>query len=245
MIKPPILMIHGSTGQGGSWKDVISHLDDDWRTITPTLTGHGRGQEPTELEIAEITDHVLSNVELPDEPIFLVGHSFGGNICLELALRDAFPITGIAMFEPVLINCLLTAGLVDIHTPMRDYMLAYVKDYEGGNTKAVGTMIDYWFGMGAFEAMPDFMRDFLVATTAANIRDVKSGLRRYFDADELARFQVPITIAYGTASPPAFEEIANAVVACVGNGKAVPIEGANHAMLADHPADVAKFISSF
>jgi pimeloyl-ACP methyl ester carboxylesterase len=60
----------------------------------------------------------------------------------------------------------------------------------------------------------------------------------------LAALSAPVAIAYGTSSPAVSELIAKRLAATVKHGEAVPLDGADHGMLATHAPQLAELIRS-
>ncbi len=237
-----ILMLHGSPATGQAWSGVINHLGDDWQALAPTLPDHDGASPPRRLEIADIADLVLEEIDVPTAPMFLAGHSFGATVCLEIARTGRLPLAGIVLFEPAPLCLLSLAGRPDLYAAIYDHFSGYVADFEAGNRLAIRTMIEYWFGNGAFEALPIHVRDYLLAATPINIRDIKAGFRQTCTAQELSEIRAPVLIAYGAAGPPIIRDLAETVAGAFAHGNSVAIAGANHGMLSEHPAAVAQVI---
>lgn len=245
MTKTTAILVHGSPGTGQSWRGVAEALGEDWNIVAPTLHGYG-GEPLEELSVAELADRLIADIgqhDIPDQ-IVLAGHSFGGVVALEAALSKRLPVAALILFEPVLTTTLDLVGNKAAFNKVNDYFQNYIADFEGGNTGAVEKMISFWFGEGAFQAMPSPVRQYLLDMTAANVRDVKAAFDRQFDLSELAGIDVPVTIAFGTSSPDTVVHIANAVTSVVPRGLKHSIEGGNHAMLAERPAEVAQIIAN-
>ena len=83
-----IIFQHGYAGAAESWEYQINHFAKDYRVIVPDLRGHGQSDAPfsqyTMDELVEDMHAIVTHLKLP--PTFtLVGHSFGGSICVEYA----------------------------------------------------------------------------------------------------------------------------------------------------------------
>ncbi len=242
----PVLLLHGSPGDASSWNAVIDELQGSYRLLIPTLPGHERGdRRPVDLEMKDVAAQVAESVGRLEQPAVLVGHSFGANVALEIAMRGGRGIHRMILFEPVLFQVLDTAGRSELHRETSRFFHAYVEDYEDGNDRVIGRMVDFWFGRGAFDRLPDRMRDFLRGQTETNVRDVKATLRRHYSRLELFGVTAPTLVAYGGSSPPVVWHIAQAVAHTVAEGDTTIVEGANHGMLATHPGDVARLIDEF
>jgi long-chain acyl-CoA synthetase len=91
-IEQSIVFVHGFAGCGETWEHQINHFAREFRVIVPDLRGHGQSDAPysqyTMDEMVEDLHSIVEELNLP-EKFVLVGHSFGGSICVEYA--HAFP----------------------------------------------------------------------------------------------------------------------------------------------------------
>jgi long-chain acyl-CoA synthetase len=83
-----IVFVHGYAGCAETWEYQINHFSRDFRVVTPDLRGHGQSDAPfTEYNMPELVEDLHTVIEELDitEKIILIGHSFGGSICVEFA----------------------------------------------------------------------------------------------------------------------------------------------------------------
>jgi long-chain acyl-CoA synthetase len=83
-----IVFVHGYAGCAETWEYQINHFSREFRVVTPDLRGHGQSDAPfTEYTMPELVEDLHSIVEELDLPekFVLIGHSFGGSICVEFA----------------------------------------------------------------------------------------------------------------------------------------------------------------
>jgi pimeloyl-ACP methyl ester carboxylesterase len=92
--------------------------------------------------------------------------------------------------------------------------------------------------------MPDQVQGFLRSQTLVNVRDGEAAFRERYTPETLAALSAPVAIAYGTSSPAVSELIAKRLAATVKHGEAVPLDGADHGMLATHAPQLAELIRS-
>lgn len=87
-IKNTIVFIHGFAGCGESFEYQINHFAREFRVVVPDLRGHGQSDAPyTEYTMQELVEDIFTITQalnLP-EKFILIGHSFGGSICVEYA----------------------------------------------------------------------------------------------------------------------------------------------------------------
>jgi long-chain acyl-CoA synthetase len=83
-----IVFEHGYAGCAETWEYQVNYFARRYRVVVPDLRGHGQSDAPfTQYSMVELVDDLQTIVEalhLPDKFV-LVGHSFGGSICVEYA----------------------------------------------------------------------------------------------------------------------------------------------------------------
>lgn len=246
---PPLVLVHGSPGEGSSWRRVVPYLKERFRTICPDLPGYG-GSDLLEVDepagrMNAMGAAVARLVEAMRAPVRLVGHSFGGNIALQAALHarpDA--VERIVLLEPVYFRALQLIGDDAALEPAAAHFEDYARRATTGEPEVVRLMIDYWFGAGAFARLPEPVRDYLGASAARNAIDVRSTFLGTSTAADLAALQRPVTIVDGETSREVVRSIARALVKLLPNARMEGLAGANHGMLDTHPEAVARLIAT-
>ena len=87
----PLVLLHGGTASSASWADDVLIFSQQFRVFAVDLRGHGRTVNPTgELSYQVMAEDVLAFcVALALTQPFFCGHSDGGNVALDLAMRHA------------------------------------------------------------------------------------------------------------------------------------------------------------
>jgi pimeloyl-ACP methyl ester carboxylesterase len=90
----PLLLLHGVGESAAYWGAVLPGLAGRYAVYAPDLPGYGAsdplgpGAEPTPARFAAVMAAFLDTVAGPEAgPVVVMGHSLGGSIALELALR--------------------------------------------------------------------------------------------------------------------------------------------------------------
>lgn len=98
----PVVCVHGVTGHGGRFVDLAGRLPG-CRVIGVDLRGHGRS---TYLPPWSLEQHLADLAETADElgvgRAAWVGHSFGGRLVAELAVRDQDRVDRTVLLDPAL-----------------------------------------------------------------------------------------------------------------------------------------------
>ena len=100
---PTIVMVHGGGGNRWEWVDSMSSLASHYRVVAPDLIGFGDsprgGFTHTTEYLSEFLTSFLDTVGI--ERATLVGHSPGGRVCLEVALRRSQIVEGLVLIAPL------------------------------------------------------------------------------------------------------------------------------------------------
>ncbi|MBN8938677.1 MAG: alpha/beta hydrolase [Rhizobiales bacterium] len=243
---PPLLLIHGSPGEGRAWNRVAPLLTGRFRVLAPDLPGYGASDPLREADggTAAMARAVGELAASLGQPVWLAGHSYGGNVALHVALQTASHdrIRGLALFEPVFFRALALNGGQAIRDEAFRFFAAYAARAAAGEKNAVAGMVDYWFGPQAFARLPIPVQAFLDACAPRNARDVVSSFNEILDRDELARFDKPFHVVHGTLGAPVAASIAKALGAVAPAARVIAMAGAGHGLLDTHPRDVAEVI---
>lgn len=243
---PAIVLVHGSPGMARNWETVARRLADRYRVLAPNLPGYGGSDprpagEPSTAHAVVVVEAVIREV---GGPVLLAGHSYGGNVALAIALRGQVPVVGLVLLEPVLVRVLPAVGRDADYAEVKRVFDAYLEQVEGGDPEAVRIMIDYWFGPGAFDLLPDAVQRFLVAHAPVNAVDVRSSFAETHSTAALGRLRVPVLVVFGGRSPAVSRAIATAVTAHVPDGAMHELPGATHALTTTHADQVADLIAA-
>lgn len=97
---PLVVCLHGVTSYGGRFHLLAERLADRHHVVAPDLRGHGRsGWEPP-WDLDAHLDDLLDTV--PSGPAVWVGHSFGGRLAAELAVREPGRVERLVLLDPAL-----------------------------------------------------------------------------------------------------------------------------------------------
>ena len=84
---PPMVLVHGGTVDHTGWKLVLPKLAKHLTTYAIDRRGRGKSDDSSDYRLELEFEDVAAVVDMIDEPVILLGHSSGGFISLEAALR--------------------------------------------------------------------------------------------------------------------------------------------------------------
>jgi pimeloyl-ACP methyl ester carboxylesterase len=116
----PVVLVHGIAASLQDWSDLASNLrEKGMETIVLDLPGHGASCKPEGLALYHLENvfdtmvEWIRNLKLETSPI-LIGHSLGGYLILEYALRYPDQTLGLILinpfFSPTQISILVRLG---------------------------------------------------------------------------------------------------------------------------------------
>ncbi|HPC11709.1 MAG TPA: alpha/beta fold hydrolase, partial [candidate division Zixibacteria bacterium] len=104
-----ILCLHASTSSSKQWQPLAERMAARYRVVAADLYGYGQspewhGERPLTLddEISLIADEIAA----ADEPVHLVGHSYGGAVAARVAVAYPDRVASLTLYEPVMFGLL-------------------------------------------------------------------------------------------------------------------------------------------
>lgn len=98
---PPVMLMHGGASDSTDWLATIDALADSYAAYAPDMIGYGLSGRVK--ESYSLSDFVTATHEFIGKlglgSLALVGHSLGGRICLEIALRHPEIVTGLVLID--------------------------------------------------------------------------------------------------------------------------------------------------
>ena len=239
---PLVVLVHGSPGTALGWQRAAERLATRFRVVTPNLPGYAGSSASPEPGNAYAAAAIGALATALGPPRALAGYSYGGVVALQAVLRGEVSPDALALIEPVAVPMLDALGAAKTYARTQAVFDDYVLRVEAGDSEAVRTMVEFWFGPGSFERMPAPARSFLVDEAPGNARDVRATLADRYSFDALRRLAMPVLVVLGDRSPAVMAMICEGIASGVADGALVRLQRANHAMITTHIDAVADLI---
>jgi pimeloyl-ACP methyl ester carboxylesterase len=104
---PRVVFVHGLFGQGRNWTTIAKGLADGHRVTLLDLPNHGHSPWTDRVDYLDMVELVAAELEQFGEPVTLVGHSMGGKVAMQLALR-----------RPELLRALVVVDIAPVEYPV-------------------------------------------------------------------------------------------------------------------------------
>lgn len=228
------------------WNRLVAREAGRYRFVAIDLLGYGRAAfplEPASFTLGHEVDAVMASIAAhvdADEPLHLVGHSYGGATALRLARELGSRVRSLCVFEPVAFH------LLPREAPARAEIEAVVARIEAAATRAdaARSFIDYWNGAGTFDTLADTQQ----ARFAAQIDKVRLDFQALFGEPstlaDCARLDMPSLVLSGSASPRSTRALAERLAGALGNATSMQVAGGHMAPIT-HADAVNELVAAF
>ena len=105
---PPVVFVHGLFGQGKNWTTIAKGLAGNHRVTLVDLPNHGHSPWTDRVDYLDMAELLAAELEHQGEPVTLVGHSMGGKVSMQLALR-----------RPELLRALVVVDIAPVEYPLQ------------------------------------------------------------------------------------------------------------------------------
>jgi len=152
---PLVVMLHASLSHARQWGALTAALEQRYSTRALNLFGYGRTPAwpaPAVPTLDDYADLVLAAIPAGAEDVTLIGHSFGGAVAMQAALRLGARAAKLVLLEPSIFALLEMCGRREAYAEIRS--LARDAGLDPPD-RAAERFIDYWSGPGAWAATPE------------------------------------------------------------------------------------------
>jgi len=238
---PPVVLLHGFTGSGGSWRSLVDVLAPDYTTLAIDLVGHGGSASPAALvryRMPRAVDDLAAALRASGfERAAWLGYSLGGRTALQVAVH-----------HPEVVSALIlegaTPGLATAEERAErvaaDEALAQRLEHEG-----LEAFVDFWQSISLWDSQRHTLSGQQRAALrrgrlgqnplglANSLRGMGTGAQEWV-GDRLSGVGVPVLLTAGTLDTK-FSAIAAEMAAAIPDSTLRLIEGAGHAAHLERP----------
>lgn len=247
---PPLVLVHGSWGDGTGWDLTLPDLAQRFRVLTYDRRGHSRSERPLTQGSADedVEDLAALIVHLDLAPAHVAGSSSGAALALRLAARYPDLVRSVVGHEPPLYGPFVDDP--EDGPLMREALrrfAAVVDRLEAGDTEA-GTRLfaeTYSHGPGGWDRLPPERQQVMIGNAPTWVDEMRDPGAWRTDLAALAAIPHPILLTYGDQSLPFLPMAVAKLAAVLPNVQTQVIAGAGHVPAGSHPAEYAAAIMAF
>lgn len=248
MSKQRALLIHSGGFTSRQWRKLGEMLAPDFSVLAPDLLGYGesgRWPDGKPFHFRQDLDHLESVLGDDPEPIHLVGHSYGGLLALQLALRHPQRVRSIAVYEPVAFGILDELEDADAYRQLYVVKQTWDPDERGVDEDWLRAFIEWWNGRGAWDRLAEETREAFRVMGWKVFQEVMSLAADRTSRATYATIAAPTLILGGDTSPLAERRVVEKLGAALPNATAQLFPGVGHMGPISHAALINEAIASF
>ena len=228
---PPLVLVHGTTADHTRWEPVRPAFEEHFTVYAIDRRGRGESGDAEEYALEREFEDVVAVVESIDEPVILLGHSYGALVSLEAALRTD-DIRTLVLYEPPLPvseDDPDTEGVLDAMTTLVD---------DGEDEAALVRFFTAVVGVPAAEldalrSAPNWPARVDAAHTA--IREERARKGYVFDATRFDGVTTPTLLVAGSESAPFLRDATAVLDDALPNSRIAVLDGQAHAAMNTAP----------
>jgi pimeloyl-ACP methyl ester carboxylesterase len=241
----PILMVHGSCGNLGQWRQLAEKLRERYRVVRVDLPGLGDSYEmPIDRQWTDEDDAraVSAMLELIGRPVHFVGHSVGCIFSWRALAAQPDRILSLTLFEPVFF------GLIEDDPTFafpKELAEKYVRLADASNFESgMAFFVDRWARQdGAWAALPDKVRSLMMKGAGRLRHELSKAISDgFYPLDQKSWLQeltdVPTLLVQGEETVPATALVCDRFAELRPNVSRVVVLGADHMVPFTHAGDV-------
>lgn len=226
----PLILVHGTTADHTRWAPILPNLEQHFTVYAVDRRGRGESGDAEQYAIEREFEDIVALINSIDEPVFLLGHSYGAICSLEAARRTTHvrklvlyepPIpTGIEIYPHEVVNriqALLDAGDREgaLITFMQD--IVHMPPHE----------------METLRSSPSWPARIAAAHTI--LREMRGSNEYVFEPGRFSSLTTPTLLLLGGDSPAFFKAGIEAVHAALPNSQVRVMPGQQHAAINTAP----------
>ena len=235
---PRVVLVHGAMDRAGGMLRVRRELMDDHCVVRYDRRGYGRSLAlgPATSFDQQVDD--LAGV-LAGRPSVLVGHSYGGVLCLALAERRPDLARAVMAYEAPRMWEVSWPGMgAEVVNRRRGFTGG--EDIDPGD--AAEAMLRRLIGDDMWERMPAGMREERRAEGPALLADLRTMRPPSPPPYTAAALRVPVLAVRGSKARPHHRRATDELARSAPLGELAVIEGADHGAHLSHPAEFAALV---
>jgi pimeloyl-ACP methyl ester carboxylesterase len=226
----PLVLVHGTTADHTRWVPILPALEEYFTVYAVDRRGRGGSGDAEQYAIEREFEDIVALVNSIEEPVFLLGHSYGALCSLEAASRTAH-LRKLVLYEPPIptgieiyptevvtrIQALLDAGDREgaVTTFLQD--IAHVPPHE----------------MEILRSAPNWPARLAAAYTIP--RELRGSNEYVFEPARFSALTTPTLLLLGGDSPVFFKAGIEAVHAALPDSRVVVMPGQQHTAMNTAP----------
>jgi len=240
---PPLILLHATLSSSRQLRTLATKLSERYGVISVDRRGSGKSATDAPARAIDVATHVEDLVAIMAqeclEPAFVVGHSYGGCIALELAARHPDRVAAVFAYEPPY------GPLAPPEAQAHMTEVARKTHAAADDGDLAAAAVAFMAGVSGPEAVAALSPAARARIGRAGQGAVADATLLGMDATGLRRIKSATRITTGSASLPLYADIADALAARIDGADHQRLENLDHMAPIVRPDAIAAAIGAF
>jgi pimeloyl-ACP methyl ester carboxylesterase len=238
---PPLVLIHGGTADHTRWAPVLPEFEKRFTVYAVDRRGRGNSIDTGEYAIERECEDIATVVNAIEQPVTLLGHSFGAFCSLEAA-RLTGNINKLILYEPPPPGL---RGMIPADVASKMQTLLDAGDRDGVVSAFMLDVAKIPPGeLELLRSLPAWQGRVAAAHTI--LREIRGleGLPA-FDAERFKTMNTPTLLLLGGDSPPLYRDFIRSLNTTLQNSRLVVMPGQQHVAMNTAPEMFVSVVTTF
>ncbi len=223
---PPMVIVHGTPDDHTYWEMVQQLLPQHFTVFTIDRRGRGQSSNATDYKLELEFDDVVAVVDMVGQPVILLGHSHGGIVSLEAAIRTD-NLNKLILYEPPIMN----GG-----EELSEFIMETIAEIEaalvqGEDEQALLLFQEKLLGTPPEEIEKERKTAYwkvMVSAASTLPRELKADLEYKFEAARFSGLNIPTLLLSESESSTLFKEATEKLNGALPNSIIATLKGQEH-----------------
>ncbi|MGM0395720.1 MAG: alpha/beta fold hydrolase [Bacillota bacterium] len=240
---PPLVLVHGTIDDHSYWEMIQPELGKHFAVYAIDRRGRGKSGDTSKYKLELEYEDIATVIDKIDQPVILLGHSYGGTISLETALQSE-KVRKLILYEPQGIN-----GIDESDIFLQEAITKIEDDInEGNNEQTLIFFLESLVGMSSEEiehARSTPYWKVMVNAAPTLPREMKALAEYKFDSTRFKDLTIPTLLLSGSESPLPFIKEVELLDNTLPNSRVKFLEGQGHEAIRTAPDLFIKKVLEF
>jgi pimeloyl-ACP methyl ester carboxylesterase len=235
---PPLVLVHGAfSDHNTNWEFVKPLFEKQFTVYAIARRGRGETDATEGHSLEDESSDVVAVIQSIGEPVFFLGHSYGGHTALAAAAQVPSRVRKLVLYEPAWPHVVGKEALAQLEA------LAQAGDWEGFAVTffrdRLSVPVEELNQLRITALWPP-----IIADAPASLGDLRALSRYDFKAERFRELRVPVMLQIGTESPRDLY-VTDALAAVLPDGRVQELPGQAHEGMTTAPEMYAEAVTRF